>query len=167
VCWTRAIRSVFPATIPLPYSAHVSTSRCRKLSASCRLTLCCCITQQIRQSTGFTRSFGHSVGIHERAHVTRHRSSTVLLFCGLGDFYSRDAKLATRQCVALYCFETAAWTELICCVYYKLPSTYHTNFYSPNVVAVVRKRTRKLCYRKDYRAMRVTAQSDNTHVVCC
>ena len=29
--------------------------------------------------------------------------------------------------------------------------------------------TRKLCYRKDYRAMRLilTAQSDNTHMVCC
>jgi len=27
--------------------------------------------------------------------------------------------------------------------------------------------TRKLCYRKDYCAMRVTAQSDNTHMVCC
>jgi len=28
-------------------------------------------------------------------------------------------------------------------------------------------KTRKLCYRKDYRAMRVTTQSDNTHMVCC
>jgi len=28
-------------------------------------------------------------------------------------------------------------------------------------------KTRKLCYRKDYRVMRVTAQSDNTHMVCC
>ena len=30
-------------------------------------------------------------------------------------------------------------------------------------------RTRKLCYRKDYRTMRLilTAQSDNTHMVCC
>ena len=29
--------------------------------------------------------------------------------------------------------------------------------------------TRKLCYRKDYRAMRLilTIQSDNTHMVCC
>jgi len=26
---------------------------------------------------------------------------------------------------------------------------------------------RKLCYHKDYRAMRVTAQSNNTHMVCC
>jgi len=26
--------------------------------------------------------------------------------------------------------------------------------------------TRKLCYHKDYRAMRVTTQSDNLHMVC-
>ena len=34
-------------------------------------------------------------------------------------------------------------------------------------IAVTSKLTRKLCYRKDYRAMRLTAQSDNTHMVCC
>jgi len=28
-------------------------------------------------------------------------------------------------------------------------------------------KTRNLCYRKDYRAMRLTAKSDNTHMVCC
>jgi len=27
--------------------------------------------------------------------------------------------------------------------------------------------TRKLYYRKDYRMMHMTAQSDNTHMVCC
>jgi len=29
------------------------------------------------------------------------------------------------------------------------------------------KLTRKMCYRKDYRAMRLTTKSDNTHMVCC
>jgi len=34
-------------------------------------------------------------------------------------------------------------------------------------IALKSKLTRKLCYRKDYCAMRVTTQSDNTHMVCC
>ena len=34
-------------------------------------------------------------------------------------------------------------------------------------ITLTSKLTRKLCYRKDYRTMRLTAQSDNTHMVCC